>query len=216
MGQLIVVSNRVSVPERSASARAGGLEVAVNAALKERSGTWFGWSGKIATHGKIATQKVIQNDLTFITIDISREDHQEYYRGFANRVLWPIFHYRIDLAEFSRRDLSGYLRVNDNFARHLDKVLGPNDLVWVHDYHLLALAKALRERGHKDRIGFFPSYSMPAARDADSVAASRTSHSITVRLRSYWISDWRRRIQFQSLSHSGMRLAQSRFQFRRS
>ena len=128
LGQLIVVSNRVSVPERNASARAGGLEVAVNAALKERSGTWFGWSGKIATHGTITTQKVVQNDLTFITIDLSREDHQEYYRGFANRVLWPIFHYRIDLAEFSRRDLSGYLRVNDNFAHHLDKVLGPDDL----------------------------------------------------------------------------------------
>ena len=155
LGQLIVVSNRVSVPERNASARAGGLEVAVNAALKERSGTWFGWSGKIATHGTITTQKVVQNDLTFITIDLSREDHQEYYRGFANRVLWPIFHYRIDLAEFSRRDLSGYLRVNDNFAHHLDKVLGPDDLGWVHDYHLLPLAKALRERGHKNRIGFF-------------------------------------------------------------
>jgi hypothetical protein len=47
------------------------------------------------------------------------------------------------------------LRVNDNFARHLDKVLGPDDLVWVHDYHLLPLAKALRERGHKNHIGFF-------------------------------------------------------------
>ena len=153
MGQLIVVSNRVAVPEKSTSARAGGLEVAVNAALNQRSGTWFGWSGKIATHQTIAAQRVVHNDTTFITIDLSREDHQEYYRGFANRVLWPIFHYRIDLAEFSRRDLSGYLRVNDNFARQLDKVLGPDDLVWVHDYHLLPLAKALRERGHKNRIG---------------------------------------------------------------
>jgi trehalose 6-phosphate synthase len=155
VGQLIVVSNRVSVPEKGASARAGGLEVAVNAALKERSGIWFGWSGRIATRGTIATQTVIRNHITFITIDLSREDHQEYYRGFANSVLWPIFHYRIDLAEFSRRDLSGYLRVNDNFARHLDKVLGPDDLVWVHDYHLVPLAKALRERGHQNRIGFF-------------------------------------------------------------
>ena len=97
MGQLVVVSNRVAIPEKSASARAGGLEVAVNAALKERSGVWFGWSGKIATHGTIATQKAVHRDITFITIDLSREDHQEYYRGFANRVLWPIFHYRIDL-----------------------------------------------------------------------------------------------------------------------
>jgi trehalose 6-phosphate synthase len=191
LGKLVVVSNRVAVPENSANARAGGLEVAVNAALKERSGIWFGWSGKIATHETTATQKAVHKDITFITIDLSRGDHQEYYRGFANSVLWPIFHYRIDLAEFSRRDLSGYLRVNDNFAHHLDKVLGPDDLVWVHDYHLLPLAKALRERGHKNRIGFFLH---PAARDADSIAASRTSYSITLRLRSYWISDRRRRI----------------------
>jgi trehalose 6-phosphate synthase len=128
LGQLVVVSNRVAAPERSTGARAGGLEIVVNAALKERSGTWFGWSGKIQTHGTIAARKIVHKDITFITIDLSREDHQEYFRGFANRVLWPIFHYRVDLAEFSRRDLSGYLRVNDNFARHLDEILGPDDM----------------------------------------------------------------------------------------
>ena len=155
MGQLIVVSNRVALPERSTTARAGGLEFAVDAALKQRSGIWFGWSGRIATHGTTAARRVVDKEITYITIDLSREDHQEYYRGFANRVLWPIFHYRIDLAEFSRRDLSGYLRVNDNFARELHKIIRPDDLVWVHDYHLMPLAKALRERGHKGRVGFF-------------------------------------------------------------
>ena len=62
-------------------------------------------------------------------------------------MLWPIFHYRLDLAEFSRRDLSGYLRVNEHFADELAKVLKPDDIVWVHDYHLIPLAKALRARG---------------------------------------------------------------------
>ena len=155
MGQLVIVSNRVAIPEKNATARAGGLEVAVKAALKHKSGIWFGWSGKVATHTKITTQKVVHDEITYITLDLSKEDHQEYYNGFTNRVLWPILHYRVDLAEFSRRDLSGYLRVNDHFARELHKVLGPNDLVWVHDYHLMPLAKALRERGHKNRIGFF-------------------------------------------------------------
>jgi trehalose 6-phosphate synthase len=105
LGRLIVVSNRVAVPERHTSARAGGLEVAVNAALKQKSGIWFGWSGKVAAHSRIATQKVVDKEITYITLDLSREDHLEYYSGFANRVLWPILHYRIDLAEFSRRDL---------------------------------------------------------------------------------------------------------------
>ena len=155
MGQLVVVSNRVAVPEKSARARAGGLEVAVKAALKHKTCTWFGWSGKVVAHTKSATQTVVRDKITYITLDLSKEDHQEYYSGFTNRVLWPILHYRVDLAEFSRRDLTGYLRVNDHFARELHKVLGPDDFIWVHDYHLMPLAKALRERGHKNRIGFF-------------------------------------------------------------
>ena len=155
MGQLVVVSNRIAIPDKNVAARAGGLEVAVRAALKQKSGVWFGWSGKIATHTEIATQKVVRDEITYITLDLSKADHQEYYNGFANRVLWPILHYRVDLAEFSRRDLSGYLRVNDHFARELHKAIEPDDLVWVHDYHLMPLAKALRERGHRNRIGFF-------------------------------------------------------------
>jgi len=70
-------------------------------------------------------------------------------------VLWPILHYRLDLAEFTRRDLSGYFRVNDYFASHLETLLKPDDVIWVHDYHLIPLAKVLRDRGHKNRIGFF-------------------------------------------------------------
>ena len=70
-------------------------------------------------------------------------------------MLWPILHYRLDLAEFTRRDLGGYFRVNEFFASNLEKLLKPDDVIWVHDYHLMPLAKALRERGHKNKIGFF-------------------------------------------------------------
>jgi trehalose 6-phosphate synthase len=162
LGQLVIVSNRVAIPEKIAKARAGGLEVAVRAALKRKTCTWFGWSGKVVAHTKIATQTVVRDKITYMTLGLSKEDYQEYYNGFANRVLWPIMHYRVDLAEFSRRDLTGYLRVNDHFARELHKVLRPDDLVWVHDYHLMPLAKALRERGHKNPIGFFLHVPFPA------------------------------------------------------
>jgi trehalose 6-phosphate synthase len=70
-------------------------------------------------------------------------------------VLWPILHYRLDLAEFSRRDLSGYRRVNVHFANHIADWLRPDDIIWVHNYHLIPLAKMLRDRGHRNRIGFF-------------------------------------------------------------
>ena len=75
MGQLVIVSNRVAIPEKDAKARAGGLEVAVKAALKHKSGIWFGWSGKVATHTKIATQKVVHDKITYITLELSKEDH---------------------------------------------------------------------------------------------------------------------------------------------
>ncbi len=99
--------------------------------------------------------------MTYIVTDLSEEDYQEYYSGFANQVLWPILHYRLDLAEFTRRDLTGYLRVNEHFAEELDKVLEPDDVVWVHDYHLIPLAHALRERGRNNNIGFFLHIPLP-------------------------------------------------------
>jgi trehalose 6-phosphate synthase len=70
-------------------------------------------------------------------------------------VLWPILHYRLDLAEFARRDLSGYFRVNYHFATELEKIIEEDDLIWVHDYHLIPIADALRRRGHTNRIAFF-------------------------------------------------------------
>jgi trehalose 6-phosphate synthase len=155
LAQLVIVSNRVAVPDDKGIARAGGLEVAVKASLKRMSGIWFGWSGKVTSHSKIKTHEIVRDKVRYIVLDLTKEDHQEYYNGFANRVLWPILHYRVDLAEFSRRDLSGYLRVNDHFARRLHEVLEPDDIVWVHDYHLIPLARALRDLGHRNRIGFF-------------------------------------------------------------
>jgi len=155
LARLIVISNRVAVPSRDGSNQAGGLAVAVRAVLKRHSGIWFGWSGRVADTPEVTTRTIERGGLTFRVTDLTAEDFQEYYNGFANRVLWPILHYRLDLAEFSRRDLSGYYRVNAYFAAELDKVLLPDDLVWVHDYHLLPLARSLRERGHRHRIGFF-------------------------------------------------------------
>jgi len=156
LARLVVVSNRVAVPDGKSGGRAGGLEVAVKAALRHRKGVWFGWSGKIARKGETAeTSTVHHENIDYVVTSLGAEDYKEYYNGFANRVLWPVLHYRFDQAEFSRRDLSGYMRVNEHFAAELDKLLRPDDVIWVHDYHLMPLAKALRARGHKNRIGYF-------------------------------------------------------------
>ena len=157
MARIFIISNRVSVPQ--AGLHPGGLEVVLRATLKNHPCVWLGWSGEVNQHPK--TRTMVKGENTFIVSDLKPEDFEEYYNGFANRVLWPILHYRLDLAEFSRRDLSGYLRVNEHFADQLNKVLKPDDIVWVHDYHLIPLARALRARGLSNRIGFFLHIPMP-------------------------------------------------------
>jgi trehalose 6-phosphate synthase len=157
LARIFIISNRVAIP--GAGANPGGLEVVLKATLKKKDCVWLGWSGEISETPRTKTTSAGGND--YIVTDLKPEDFDEYYNGFANRVLWPIFHYRLDLAEFTRRDLSGYLRVNAHFADELAKVLRPDDIVWVHDYHLIPLAKALRAKGLTNHIGFFLHIPLP-------------------------------------------------------
>jgi len=153
--RLIIVSNRVAVPDPAGAPVAGGMAVAVKAALKNRDGMWFGWSGNVTDEPTGEPRTVEVNKITYVLIDLSKTDIQEYYNGLANSVLWPILHYRVDLQEYSRADASGYMRVNRMFADRLSAFVRENDVVWIHDYHLMLLARELRSRGHRNRIGFF-------------------------------------------------------------
>jgi trehalose 6-phosphate synthase len=93
--------------------------------------------------------------VTTATIDLPSRDIDEYYNGYANATLWPLFHYRLDLTEYERETGKGYERVNELFAESVTPLIERDDLVWVHDYHLLPLGERLRARGLTNRIGFF-------------------------------------------------------------
>jgi trehalose 6-phosphate synthase len=165
MSRLIVISNRVSAPRAdSATGAQGGLAVALAAALRDHRGLWFGWSGETAETftGHIDLQR--HGGVTTATIDLEEQDVDEYYNGYANRTLWPLFHYRIDLAEYDRSFAGGYERVNERFAETVQPLIEPDDLVWIHDYHLIPLGQQLRERGVRNRIGFFLHIPWPPAR----------------------------------------------------
>ncbi len=165
MSRLIVISNRVSAPRADDPKGAqGGLSVALAAALREYRGIWFGWSGNKTDEftGHIDLQR--HEGVTTATIDLEEQDVEEYYNGYANRTLWPLFHYRIDLAEYDRSFAGGYERVNERFAETVAPLIDQDDLVWVHDYHLIPLGAQLRERGLKNRIGFFLHIPWPPSR----------------------------------------------------
>jgi trehalose 6-phosphate synthase len=155
MSRLIIISNRVSAPTSKGDGAQGGLAVALSAALRESDGIWFGWSGQETDSftGKVDIQQAC--GVTTATIDLEVQDVDEYYNGYANRTLWPLFHYRIDIAEFERGFAGGYARVNMRFADTVLPLIETDDLVWVNDYHLFPLAARLRDRGCRNRIGFF-------------------------------------------------------------
>lgn len=160
--RLIIVSNRVARPKKGGAA-AGGLAVGVLAALKERGGVWFGWSGKLTATEASAPQIVSDGAIDYATISLNRNDYEQYYNGYSNRVLWPVCHYLLDFVKYDAADFDGYRRVNAVFAHRLMSILKPNDIIWVHDYHLIPLAAELRQAGVENPIGFFlhvpfPSY----------------------------------------------------------
>ena len=162
MSRLIVVSNRVNPPTGKGDETVGGLAMALSAALREYSGLWFGWSGK-TTETFTGELNVERHDgVTVATIDLEESDLNEYYNGYANKTLWPLFHYRQDLTAYDRSYGEGYERVNQRFAETLAPLIAPDDLVWVHDYHLIPLARELRKLGVKNRIGFYLHIPWPA------------------------------------------------------
>ncbi|MEQ8268435.1 MAG: alpha,alpha-trehalose-phosphate synthase (UDP-forming) [Parvibaculum sp.] len=175
MSRLVVVSNRVG-PVKDA-ARAGGLAVALVEALKSRGGLWYGWSGKVDERGSDKASAEEVGKLSLATVDLSPEEHDAYYNGFANRCLWPLFHYRIDLTAFDRRYYEGYRRVNAKFAHVLYPLLRSDDTIWVHDYHLLAFGNELRQMGAEQPMGFFLHIPFPAR----EVLAALPHHDAMVR-----------------------------------
>jgi trehalose 6-phosphate synthase len=163
VARLVCISNRVADPRKT---EAGGLAVALSGALQANGGMWFGWSGKIlpedgATPAETPVHQQQAGNVTLATLDLSQWDHDAYYLGYSNAVLWPVFHYRLDLADFDAGYIGGYRRVNQLFAAKLMPLLKEDDIVWVHDYHLIPLASELRALGCRNKIGFFLHIPLP-------------------------------------------------------
>lgn len=156
MSRLVVVSNRIAVPDGS-KVSAGGLTVGIVDALKTTGGVWYGWNGNINEIGEDDDELSMleQDGITYASFGLNQNDYDLYYLQFSNAVLWPAFHYRLDLVNFQREAWEGYSRVNKQLAQRLLPLLKPDDVLWIHDYHLLPFAAELRELGVTNRIGFF-------------------------------------------------------------
>ena len=153
MKRLVCVSNRISLP--GSAAASGGLAVGLLAAMGHTGGLWFGWSGETAPEPAADPQVVTDGNIKFATIDLTPAQIEDYYNGYCNGSLWPLFHYNSELFQHEQRHYDAYQSVNALFARQLLKLIEPGDAIWVHDYHLIPLARYLRQNQFDGPIGFF-------------------------------------------------------------
>ncbi|HET6372831.1 MAG TPA: trehalose-6-phosphate synthase [Candidatus Polarisedimenticolia bacterium] len=162
MSRLVVVSNRLPTLRRSGSveeaeAPVGGLASALLGVLRRSpGGLWFGWNGKILEAGRPARPSLrTAGDFDQVGVPLTRLELQNYYLGYCNQTLWPLLHCFQDRVRIRLRQELVYRQVQGHFAASLLPYLRQDDVVWVHDYHLMLLGRELRRMGWTGRIGFF-------------------------------------------------------------
>lgn len=164
--RLVVVSNRLPfVLSRDAdgalqvSPGSGGLVSALLPVLRNRGGLWVGWSGAVDDDlGELeqALATLTKNaGYCLKPIALTREERDYFYHGFSNEIIWPLFHDLQTNCNFDPEFWRAYQRVNRKFADALAVGSEPGDFIWVHDYHLMEVARELRSMGGPKRLGFF-------------------------------------------------------------
>lgn len=164
MPRIVLISNRVT--DLGSASQAGGVSVILANVIAKNSALWFGWNGVVLDEeGEPEHTTTLMDTLgsRIITSALSSAEYRDYYLGYSNSVLWPVFHNRLDLAQFEAGYFSRYMSVNRRFAAALQAVLLPDDIIWVHDYHLIPMAKELRALGVENPIGFFLHIPVPPA-----------------------------------------------------
>jgi trehalose 6-phosphate synthase len=163
--RLVVVSNRLPFAFRRGEGGAwiaepgsGGLVTALMPVLRDRGGTWVGWSGaagSAAQLGRALAKAGAAAGYDLVAVPLDEREVQEFYLGFSNEIVWPLFHDLPSLCVFDPAFWRSYERVNRKYARAVMPRAARGDFVWVHDYHLMGVGAELRAMGNEARLGFF-------------------------------------------------------------
>ncbi len=196
-GRLVMVSNRLG-----RAVAPGGLALVLSEALRTTGGMWFGWDGADgdAPGGQARTMR-IADGVEHVGMTLSDADRAGYYAGYSNAVLWPACHGQTGLMRYREADYRAYQRVNLQFARALLGRLRPHDTVWVHDYHLIPLAAALRSLGALQPIGFFLHTPFPTPRSLRRIPEHR---SLLAQLKAYDRIGVQTQRDFEALAQCGV------------
>jgi len=170
-GKIIIVSNRLPVTiskrkdELKIQQSPGGLATCLRAIQEEEKAIFVGWPGYWPINDK--EKRLIENDLInnykSYPIFISPAEIGKYYYGFANRTLWPLFHYFSTYCAYEESEWIAYKRVNEKFFQKVFDLAGPQDTFWIHDYHLMLLPALIRKSLPQSAIGFFLHIPFPSS-----------------------------------------------------
>ncbi len=169
--RLVAVSNRLPFSlEREehqwiVHPGSGGLISAMVPVLRNRDGLWIGWSGTSGDYDwdEILKNAKVETGYNLHPVSLTEEEVDKFYNGFSNQVVWPLFHDLQTRCNFDLEFWNYYRAVNDKFADVICKASNENDFLWVHDYHLMHVAKAIKARGVNRRTGFFLHIPFPVA-----------------------------------------------------
>jgi trehalose 6-phosphate synthase/phosphatase len=168
-GKTIILSNRLPVKAELDGDNIvyheseGGLATGLSCIFNNENCLWIGWPG-IATPN-LQLQYRIQTELKekrLVPVMLSEQDIDEYYDGFSNGTLWPLFHYFPSFADFVADQWESYVSVNRKFANALLEIAGDGDTIWIHDYHLMLVPAMVRETLPHASIGFFQHIPFPS------------------------------------------------------
>src|SRR6266700_420 len=154
MNRLILVSNRLpfalertGTDEWIVTLSAGGLVSALGPVLRGRGGTWIGWPGVAGDIPNAPFAEATRNaGYEVVPVSLSEAERDEFYYGYSNEVIWPLFHDLQSFCNFDPTYWETYKAVNERYAEAIAQHGQRNDFIWVHDYHLMYVAQALRER----------------------------------------------------------------------
>lgn len=172
MNKTIIVSNRLPLQIKLNDEKlevvpsVGGLATGLKSVHADGNGIWIGWSGlteeELDDNLKSSVKQAVKKEKCE-AVSLTQDDIDNYYLGFSNKTLWPLFHYFMEYTEFEHEQWQAYKRVNEKFAEVVLENIEDGDTVWVHDYQLLLLPKLIKDKKPNTSIGFFlhipfPSY----------------------------------------------------------
>lgn len=168
--RIVVISNRLPVVLSktntgwSVEPGSGGLISALEPLLREKEGVWLGWTGtgEDPAVRSLLRQSSRERNLALEPVFLSEHEKQHFYSGFANQILWPLFHDLPTRCNFDPTFWESYITANQRFAKVAAEVRRPNDLIWVHDYQLMSVAMFLRKLGVRDQLAYFHHIPFPS------------------------------------------------------